>query len=298
MGGLSTRYRFSTTRGNARATDLIVFVLVVGEELGWRGYAFPKLTEKFSARTASLILGVLWGVWHLPTFVIASMPQYGRPFGAFLVMTVSYSVLLGWAFLHTRGSVLIATQFHGAINLSQGFFLGGMDPAMQYWLLALVYGVAAVVVALALGPDLARHGVSPPTTESTGCVDRFVSGETRTGQSSRPVGSPLTDLQCVGFGHYWPGTRGNGEMARARGLGQGVVEGGQRRCGDHGGIKGTTVRQLQPGFCPQRRQPQRFALGEVGDLDTDCLDVAEHLLATASSYTADEHFSEIQRMHE
>ena len=146
--------------GRLSILDLIVFVLVVGEELGWRGYAFPKLIQKFSPRTASLILGVLWGVWHLPTFVIASMPQYGRPFGAFLVMTVSYSVLLGWAFLHTRGSVLIATLFHGAINLSQGFFLGGMDPATQYWLLALVYGVAAVVVALVLGPNLARNGAT------------------------------------------------------------------------------------------------------------------------------------------
>ena len=146
--------------GRLSILDLIVFVLVVGEELGWRGYAFPKLSEKFSPRTASLILGVLWGVWHLPTFVIASMPQYGRPFVAFLIMTVSYSVLLGWAFLHTRGSVLIATLFHGAINLSQGVFLGGMDPVTQYWLLALVYGVAALVVALVLGPDLARHRVA------------------------------------------------------------------------------------------------------------------------------------------
>lgn len=143
--------------GRLSILDLIVFVLVVGEELGWRGYAFPKLTERFSPRTASLILGVLWGVWHLPTFVIASMPQYGRPFAAFLIMTMSYSVLLGWAFRHTNGSVLIATLFHGAINLFQGLFVGSMDPATQYWLLALVYGVAALVVALRLGPSLSSN---------------------------------------------------------------------------------------------------------------------------------------------
>ena len=50
--------------------DFVVFVLVVGEELGWRGYALPLLLEKRSAVTASLILGLIWGVWHLPTFVI------------------------------------------------------------------------------------------------------------------------------------------------------------------------------------------------------------------------------------
>jgi uncharacterized protein len=152
--------------GRVSVLDLIVFVLVIGEELGWRGYAFPRLVERFSPRTASLVLGLLWGAWHLPTFVIASMPQYGRPFVAFLIMTMSYAVLLGWAFRHTGGSVLIATLFHGAINLSQGFFLGAMDPGTQYWLLALVYGVAALVVAVRLGPDLARK--APPRRAPSG----------------------------------------------------------------------------------------------------------------------------------
>jgi hypothetical protein len=55
-----------------------------------------------------------------------------------------------WVFLHTFGSVLIATLFHGAINLSQGLFLGGVAGATRYWLLCIVYGVAAVVVAIAL----------------------------------------------------------------------------------------------------------------------------------------------------
>jgi uncharacterized membrane protein YhaH (DUF805 family) len=59
------------------------------------------------------------------------------------------SVLLG--FLHTLGSVLIATLFHGAINLSQGIFLGGMEGASRYWLLSIVYGVAALIAAVALG---------------------------------------------------------------------------------------------------------------------------------------------------
>ena len=45
---------------------------------------------------------------------------------------------------------------HGAINLSQGFFLVGVDPASEYWLLAAVYGVAALVVALAFGANLSR----------------------------------------------------------------------------------------------------------------------------------------------
>ena len=131
--------------------ELVLFVAVVGEELGWRGYALPLLLEKRSALTASLILGVLWGLWHLPTFVVPGTPQYGLPLSAFVLLTIEYSILMTWVFLHTRGSVLIATLFHGAINLSQGLFLGAVEGATRYWLLSIVYGVAAVVAAVTLG---------------------------------------------------------------------------------------------------------------------------------------------------
>ena len=74
-----------------------------------------------------------------------------------MIMTTAYSVLMTWVFLRTRGSVLIATLFHGAINVWQGFFLAGTDPASRYWWLALAYGGAAVGLALVLGPRLSRR---------------------------------------------------------------------------------------------------------------------------------------------
>ena len=151
----------SVQLGELSALNFVVFGLIVGEELGWRGYALPKLLAERSALSASLILGALWGAWHLPTFFIAGAPQNGLPFSAFVLLTVAYSVLFAWIYLHTRGSVLIATLLHGAINLSQGFFLGGVDPARTYWLLAAVYGVAALVVVVATGPSLLRKPRMP-----------------------------------------------------------------------------------------------------------------------------------------
>ena len=130
---------------------------MVGEELGWRGYALPKLLEKRSPLIASLIIGALWGAWHLPTFFISGTPQFRQPIVAFLVLTTAYSILLSWLFLHTGGSVLLATLFHGAINIFQGFFLAGVDPASRYWWLALSYGTAAVALAAVLGPWYSRH---------------------------------------------------------------------------------------------------------------------------------------------
>jgi membrane protease YdiL (CAAX protease family) len=135
----------------------VVFVLIIGEELGWRGYALPRLLAERSALTASLILGALWGAWHLPTFFVPGAPQYGLPFSAFVFLTMAYSVLIGWVYVHTEGSVLVATLLHGAINLSQGFFLGGVGPAREYWLLAGVYGAAALAVALVFGSNLSRR---------------------------------------------------------------------------------------------------------------------------------------------
>ena len=104
--------------------ELVLFVLVVGEELGWRGYALPRLLEKRSALTASLILGLLWGLWHLPTFVVPGTPQYGLPLTAFVLLTIEYSILMTWVFLHTLGSVLIATLFHRRPQPFAGHFLG------------------------------------------------------------------------------------------------------------------------------------------------------------------------------
>lgn len=85
--------------GRVSVLDLIIFVLIIGEELGWRGYALPRLLVSRSALSASLILGVLWGAWHLPTFFVAGTPQYGLPFSAFVLLTVAYSVVFTWVCL-------------------------------------------------------------------------------------------------------------------------------------------------------------------------------------------------------
>jgi CAAX protease family protein len=142
--------------GGLSALNFVVFVLIVGEELGWRGYALPRLLAERSALAASLILGALWGAWHLPTFFVSGAPQYGLPFSAFALLTIAYSVVIGWVYVHTGGSVLIAILLHGAINLSQGFFLGQVNPAKEYWLLAAVYGAAALALALVFGANLSR----------------------------------------------------------------------------------------------------------------------------------------------
>ena len=88
----------------------------LGEEFGWRGYALPVLQKHYSWRVASLILGVVWGAWHLPLFYMTDAVQSYIPVGLFMASTVALSVLLAWLFNRTGGSVLPALVLHTAVN--------------------------------------------------------------------------------------------------------------------------------------------------------------------------------------
>jgi membrane protease YdiL (CAAX protease family) len=124
---------------------LIVFVLVAGEEIGWRGFALPRLLPSFGPWVASALLGVVWAFWHLPLFYMRGMPQFGSPFLAFIPYTIALSVILTAFAQHTRGSVVIATAFHGAVN-TFGIVNTAASPTMRAWTNALSYGLVAALI--------------------------------------------------------------------------------------------------------------------------------------------------------
>lgn len=95
------------------------------EEYGWRGYALPRLLGRFSPFTASLILGVIWGAWHLPLHFIPTTTQYVIPIWEYLAQTIVLSFLYTWLHLGTGGSVFIASLFHAFSNIT--------GAAIPYW---------------------------------------------------------------------------------------------------------------------------------------------------------------------
>lgn len=127
------------------ALGLVVFVLVAGEEAGWRGFALPRLLPRFGPWRASAIVGVIWALWHLPLFYMPGMPQFGSPFPAFIGYTIGLSVILTFFALRTRGSVVIATMFHGAVN-TIGLVNTAADAELRGWSNAICYGVVALVL--------------------------------------------------------------------------------------------------------------------------------------------------------
>lgn len=95
---------------------LIYFTNALPEEYGWRGYALDPLQRRFSAVGASLILGLIWGLWHLPLVFIEGTTQAAIPFHEFVLQTMLLAVVYTWLHNNTGGSVLIAALLHTSAN--------------------------------------------------------------------------------------------------------------------------------------------------------------------------------------
>ena len=153
------------------AVYMLIFV-TLGEEVGWRGYALPALQARYSALLASVILGVLWALWHLPVFFNPDTSYSTRPFLLFLVFLVPVAILITWLFNSTGGSVLMAMFFHAVLNTADELWKVlpeySVEPptaaevvaanAHAYLMIGIVAGVAAIVLVLVYGPrNLSRH---------------------------------------------------------------------------------------------------------------------------------------------
>jgi CAAX protease family protein len=90
-----------------------------GEEIGWRGYALPRLSALVGLAGASLLLGLIWAFWHLPLFFLRGADKYGQSFFMYLLQVVAISVAISWLWARTRRSLLLPMLMHAAINYSK-----------------------------------------------------------------------------------------------------------------------------------------------------------------------------------
>jgi len=124
------------------AMVLTMVVGAAGEELGWRAYLQPYLQTRFSVLRSSLIVGLLWGFWHIGGF------EYGLVYmGLFVVMAIGLSVVMGAVLQSARGANLaVATAAHAAVNLCM-FALFDEENGDKFAMAALatVWVVAAVI---------------------------------------------------------------------------------------------------------------------------------------------------------
>ncbi|HEY6682899.1 MAG TPA: type II CAAX endopeptidase family protein [Propionibacteriaceae bacterium] len=133
----------------------------VGEEIGWRGFALPRLQARRTALTASLVVGSLHGLWHLPLWLRGDADHRLSAYPAFLIQALALAVIYTWLYNNTKGSLLIVALFHTATNAPLTLVLlplGIENWILPFWLMAGFTVVAAVVVVAVFGPtNLSRH---------------------------------------------------------------------------------------------------------------------------------------------
>jgi membrane protease YdiL (CAAX protease family) len=147
-------------RGGGWPVLLLVLLVVngFGEEIGWRGLAWPLLRRRHGFVAAAALLTVVWAFWHLPLFwVEAGLGDLGGPavVPGWLVGLAAGTVVLGWLVEQTGGSLLLAATFHMSLNLASATVaMAGLPAAMA----------SVAVIVLAVG--VLRTGADAPAPPS------------------------------------------------------------------------------------------------------------------------------------
>jgi membrane protease YdiL (CAAX protease family) len=133
-----------------------------GEETGWRGFALPRLEQRYGARASVLLLTLGWAVWHLPLFLYR--PGYVHMDAAgvvgWLLSLLTGAVLLSWLYHGTRGSVLICALFHATIDVA--FTSQGVSPLATN-VLGMLITVLGILAFFYLPTGAAAHSLRPHT---------------------------------------------------------------------------------------------------------------------------------------
>ncbi|HKF86602.1 MAG TPA: CPBP family intramembrane glutamic endopeptidase, partial [Propionibacteriaceae bacterium] len=125
----------------------------LGEELGWRGFALPRLQGRRSAVAASLIVGSVWGAFHFPLFLLGFPTRPLALFLPFAISCVIMSIFYTWMYNGTGGSLLIVVLLHATTNLPQSVVYAplGDHVVSVYWLLDALLAIIAVLLIASTG---------------------------------------------------------------------------------------------------------------------------------------------------
>ena len=134
----------------------------IGEELGWRGFALPRMAERMGLATASLVLGGLWALWHLPLFWLTGGDSFGQSFPVYTLSVVGLSAVVAWLFAEARGNLLVVMLFHATVDNATGIVPTATAGAHDPWRIAatpVAWCTLATLgaCAVAIGVAMARH---------------------------------------------------------------------------------------------------------------------------------------------
>ncbi|MEO7792021.1 MAG: CPBP family intramembrane glutamic endopeptidase, partial [Vicinamibacterales bacterium] len=129
-----------------------------GEEVGWRGFALPRLQARHSALVASLVLTLGWALWHAPLFLYRSGYTSMNAAGVtgWFFSLVTGAVLLTWLYNGSKGSLLVVAFFHAAVDVA---FTSAISSPLVVNIAGALVTVCGVMVLVVTGPRyLSRRG--------------------------------------------------------------------------------------------------------------------------------------------
>jgi hypothetical protein len=164
-------YAIQVTLAHLPQLYLLLFFVggSVNEEFGW-AYAIDRLRQGRRLLGPTVLLGVIWGCWHIPLFFVTGLTQSFIPFWSFVMFTVALRLLIVWSYESNNRSILVALLFHTASNLSFNLYTM-LDRSPQrdergfiWW--TLLMGLVAIVVAVTArcyrtGADTAQMSTLP-----------------------------------------------------------------------------------------------------------------------------------------
>jgi membrane protease YdiL (CAAX protease family) len=135
----------------------------VWEEIGWRGFALPRLQEKFSDLQTTLLMGWLWSVWHLPLLFNPQSPMASLPWYGEVLFSLSLTVIYIWLYRHTGGSLFFVSVFHAMSNTAAFVLLELGVFVSSYPFVVGITTVFAVGIILVYGTkQFSRAAVAQP----------------------------------------------------------------------------------------------------------------------------------------
>jgi len=159
-----TNLNFDISNFELRTTQLlpqiiVIILIAIGEEYGWRGYLLPRLMKRFSVFYSSIILGLIWGFWHLPAYLIGTGTPEEMSFSLFILWVVLGTLFISWIYYYTR-SVLTSILAHISANAAFNYlnilpeFTGSTN---TFWLFMLYLSVLMLAVYYTGRSDLMKN---------------------------------------------------------------------------------------------------------------------------------------------
>jgi membrane protease YdiL (CAAX protease family) len=150
--------KFSLRTNQLMPQIVVIILIALGEEYGWRGFLLPRMLNKFNLFYSSIVLGLIWGFWHFPAYLIGTGVPLQMNFMVFLLWVILGTLFISWIYYYTK-SVLTSILAHIGANAAFNYllilpeFTGSMN---TFWIFIIYLSIMMMIVFYVRRKDLIK----------------------------------------------------------------------------------------------------------------------------------------------